>query len=141
MTKSKTGAMRDNKGKLPFSWVPYEVLEAMSSVLWHSSKEGGGKYEKHNWQKGAEHSVPMNSLLRHSFKRNRGEMKDSESGLPHSWHILTNAAFLVYYEAYNSELNDLIKESNEKTTDRKTKRKLSRSKKSKKTCRRKKSRI
>lgn len=107
MNQSKTGAMRDNKGKLPFSWVPYEVIEAMAAVLWHSSVDGGGKYERHNWKKCAEHSVPMNSLLRHSFKRSRGELKDEESGLPHSWHMLINAAFLVYYEHYAPELDDL----------------------------------
>lgn len=107
MNQSPTGALRDSKGKLPFSWIPYEVLEAIASVLWNSSEDGGGKYPRHNWKKGAEHSTPMNSLLRHSFKRSRGEMNDKESGLPHSWHMLTNAAFLVYYEHYAPELNDL----------------------------------
>jgi hypothetical protein len=107
MVESSTGALRDKKGKFPFSWVPYEVVEAIAAVLYKSSVEGGGKYPNHNWKKCAEHSVPMDSLLRHSFKRCRGEMVDSESGLPHSWHMLVNAAFLVYYEQYAPELNDL----------------------------------
>lgn len=109
MLKSPTGALRDRKGKFPFSWIPYEILEAIASVLYKSSEEGGGKYPKHNWKKCAEHSVPMDSLLRHSFKRCRGEMTDEESKLPHSWHMLVNAAFLVYYEQYAPELNDLEK--------------------------------
>lgn len=107
MVESPTGALRDNTGKLPFSWIPYEVIEAMAAVLYRSSVKGGGKYPDHNWKKCAEHSVPMDSLLRHSFKRCRGEMIDSESGLPHSWHMLVNAAFLVYYEQYAPEMNDL----------------------------------
>lgn len=108
MTASKTGAMRDNKGKLPFSLVPYEVVEAIAAVLYYSSTEGGGKYPKNNWKKGAEHSIPMDSLLRHSLKRCRGEMKDEDSGLNHSWHMLVNAAFLVYYEQHHPEMNDLL---------------------------------
>ena len=51
MHESSTGALRDRKGKLPFSWVPYEVLEAIAAVLYKSSEEGGGKYPKHNWKK------------------------------------------------------------------------------------------
>jgi len=108
MNESPTGALRDSKGKLPFSWVPYEIIEAMAAVLYKSSVAGGGKYPDHNWKKCAEHSVPMDSLLRHSFKRCRGEMTDNESGLPHSWHMLVNAAFLVYYEQYAPELNNLL---------------------------------
>ena len=110
MTASQTGALRENKGKLPFSWIPYEVIEAMAAVLYKSSVSGGGKYPNHNWKKCAEHSVPMDSLLRHSFKRANGEMIDDGpkgSGLPHSWHMLVNAAFLVYYEQYAPELNDM----------------------------------
>lgn len=117
MNESPTGALRDSKGKLPFSWIPYEVLEAIAAVLYKSSEEGGGKYPKDNWKKCAEHSVPMDSLLRHSFKRCRGEMNDVESGLPHSWHMLVNAAFLVYYEQYAPELDNLNKPPKAKPGD------------------------
>jgi hypothetical protein len=142
MYASPTGALRDRAGKLPFSWIPYEVIEAVAAVLYKSSEAGGGKYPKDNWKKGAEHSVPMDSLLRHSFKRSRGEMNDNESGLPHSWHMLTNAAFLVYYEHYAPELNDLTpppkgKPNEQKeATDRKSKRKCPRQAKSPKSKRR-----
>ena len=27
-----------------------------------------------------------------------GEVRDPESGMPHLWHVLTNAAFMVYLE-------------------------------------------
>ena len=126
MTLSSNGAQRDNKKKLPFSWVPYEVIEAITAVLFKASKVGGGQYDKHNWKKGAEHSVPMDCLLRHAFKRAGGKMNDDcpedcpgfgqdscqkHSRLPHSWHMLVNAAFLVYYEANYPDLNDMKKEN------------------------------
>jgi hypothetical protein len=112
MTASSTGALRDNKGKAPLSWVPFEVVKAIALVLWKNSIPGGGKYPKSNWKKGAPYSVPMDSLLRHAFKRADGEKVDPDDGLPHSWKILCNAAFLVYYEAKYPQLDDLtVKES------------------------------
>lgn len=107
MNASVTGALRDNKGKLPLSWVPLCILEAIASVLYRNSVSGGGKYPDHNWQKGAPYSVPMDSLLRHAFKRAKGELVDPDDGLPHTWKILTNAAFLVFYEKMYPTLDDL----------------------------------
>jgi hypothetical protein len=107
MTASPTGALRDNKGKAPLSWVPFIVMKAISMVLYRNSEPGGGKYPKHNWKKGAQYSVPMDSLLRHAMRRADGEKIDPDDGLPHSWKILCNAAFLVYYEDKYPELDDL----------------------------------
>jgi len=110
MTASPTGALRDNKGKAPLSWIPFIVLKAISMVLYRNSDLSGGKYPKGNWKKGAQYSVPMDSLLRHAFKRADGEKIDPDDGLPHSWKILCNAAFLVYYEDKYPELDDLTNE-------------------------------
>jgi hypothetical protein len=107
MSLSPTGAARDNKGKAPLSLVPVEAMEAIALVLHKSSIPGGGKYPRNNWRKGAEYSVPLDSLLRHAFKLAGGEKYDTESGLPHSWHIICNAAFLVYYEKHYPQYNDL----------------------------------
>jgi hypothetical protein len=107
MHKSPTGALRDNKGKAPLSWVPFCVIEAIATVLFKNSVSGGGKYPEHNWKKGAQYSVPLDSLLRHAFKCGSGEEVDPDDGLNHSWKILTNAAFLVFYEKFYPELNDL----------------------------------
>lgn len=114
MTQSPTGALRDNKGKAPLSWVPFEVVKAIAMVLWRNSIPGGGKYPMHNWKKGANYSTPMDSLLRHAYKRADGEKVDPDDGLPHSWKILCNAAFLVYYEAKYPQLDDLTITSEEK---------------------------
>lgn len=107
MTASPTGALRDNRGKLPLSWVPLIIVEAIAGVLFRNSKSGGGKYPDHNWTKGANHSTPLDSLLRHAFKRAQGEKIDPDDGLPHSWKILCNAAFLVFYEKHFPELNNI----------------------------------
>lgn len=117
MNASPTGALRDNKGKAPLSWVPFEVLKAIATVLYRNSTTGGGKYPKHNWKKGAEYSVPMDSLLRHAFRRADGEKTDPDDGLPHSWKILCNAAFLVYYEARYPHLDDLTAAEEKKEAD------------------------
>jgi hypothetical protein len=107
MSVSPTGALRDNKGKLPVHWFPYEGVEATVTVLYRSSVEGGGKYPRHNWRKGAPLSVPLDSALRHIFKRLGGEKYDDETGLPHLWHALTNLVFAVYYEKHYPQLDDL----------------------------------
>lgn len=114
MTASPTGALRDNKGKAPISWVPFEVVKAIAMVLYRNSTSGGGKYPPRNWQKGAHYSTPMDSLLRHAFRRADGEKVDPDDGLPHSWKILCNAAFLVYYEARYPHLDDLTDQTQEK---------------------------
>lgn len=109
MTQSSTGALRDNKGKLPFSWLPFCLVEAWCRVLWRNSIPGGGKYPPHNWEKGAPYSVPMDSLLRHAFKRAAGEEVDPDDGLQHSWKIFVNAGFLVFYELFYPDMDDLKK--------------------------------
>lgn len=107
MTYSSTGAARDNKGKPKLSSVPFVVLEAIAGVLYRNSEEGGGKYPTDNWRKGAPHSVPLDSLIRHAFRLADGERIDPDDGLPHSWKILCNAAFLVFYQKYYPSMDDL----------------------------------
>jgi hypothetical protein len=107
MSVSPTGALRDNKGKAPVHWVPFEVVEAIALVLFRNSVEGGGRYPRHNWRKGAQHSIPLDSLIRHAMKLAGGEKIDPEDGLPHSWKIACNAAFLVFYEKRYPNLDDL----------------------------------
>ncbi len=108
MNVSATGSLRDNKGKAPLSWIPFEVLREAAIGLWKCSTPGGGKYPPNNWKKGAPHSVPIDSLLRHAHKRADGQMNDDETGLRESVHILMNAIFLVYYELRYPHMNDLV---------------------------------
>lgn len=107
MSVSPTGALRDNKGKPSLSRMPFILLEAFATVLFRNSIKGGGRYPDGNWKKGAPYSVPLDSCLRHGFRRSDGEKIDPEDGLPHSWKMFVNSGFLVYYEWRYPELDDL----------------------------------
>lgn len=99
---SKTGSLRFNKGKLPIELVPPKAIKAMAAVL----EYGASKYSKRNWESGSNYSVPYASLMRHLLAFWEGEDRDPDSGLPHTYHILMNAAMLVEYEAIEGEFDD-----------------------------------
>jgi len=100
--QSNEGSLRFNKGKLPMHLIPPSSLKALASVL----EYGSSKYDDRNWEKGANYSVPYSSLMRHLMSFWSGEDNDQESGLPHTYHILMNAAMLVQYEQLNKDLDD-----------------------------------
>jgi hypothetical protein len=86
--------LRYDEGKPRMDLIPPEVYTALGSVL----EFGAKKYEDRNWEKGMKWGKVVGSLLRHLTKWLMGQSFDEESKLPHTWHILTNAAFLVTYE-------------------------------------------
>lgn len=92
--KSESGSLRFNKGKLPMHLIPPSAIKALAGVL----EYGATKYSERNWESGAEYSVPYSSLMRHLVAFWEGENLDPESGLPHTHHIIMNAAMLVEYE-------------------------------------------
>lgn len=102
LSVSANGSKRYNKNKPPVHLVPPSAITAMAEVLGY----GARKYDARNWEKGAEYSVPYSSLMRHLLAWWEGEEYDSESGLPHSYHVLMNAAMIVHYEKNNPELDD-----------------------------------
>lgn len=60
-----------------------------------------------NWEKGLPWSETIGSLRRHLNAFMSGETIDPESGLPHVYFMLTNAAFLVTMVERRPDLNDL----------------------------------
>lgn len=100
--ESSTGSLRFNTGKLPVHLVPVSAIGAMADVL----KYGALKYSERNWEKGHQYSVPYACLLRHLMAWWGGEDKDPESGLPHTYHVLMNAAMLVEYEQLEQDFDD-----------------------------------
>jgi hypothetical protein len=85
-------ADRDNGGKVELSYMldfPHALVGACSVLEY-----GAGKYQKHNWKKGLPSDQIIDSMLRHLLEFKNGEQFDSESGLLHVHHILTNALFL-----------------------------------------------
>lgn len=110
---SKNGSLRYNKGKPAMHLVPPSAVVAIAEVL----EYGASKYSERNWEKGAEYSVPYASLMRHLMSFWDGEDTDPESGLPHTYHVLMNAAMLVHYEQNNPDLDDRPRSKNGKKND------------------------
>ena len=97
MAKNTSKGIRYDSGKAPVDLVPPEVILALAQNLFRNSKEGGGKYEQRNWEKGMDWQRCYSSLQRHLLAWQMGEDIDSESGEPHLDHALSNIAFLVTY--------------------------------------------
>ena len=86
-----------DSGKLRMDLIPPDAVEALARIL----TDGAVKYGCRNWEKGMAWSRPYAALLRHLLAWWGGQDIDPESGHPHLWHVLTNAAFLVAYEQRN----------------------------------------
>ena len=77
-------------GKPRLDLLPPKAILAIGEVMTY----GAAKYGPNNWQ-GVEPERYTAALLRHLMAYMDGEETDAESGLPHLWHVLTNAAFAV----------------------------------------------
>lgn len=85
-----TDGLKHDGGKLRLSLVPAEAIEAIGAVMTH----GAEKYGKDTYKK-VEPERYRDALMRHVCKWLKDPHgKDEDSGLPHLWHIITNAAFL-----------------------------------------------
>lgn len=90
--------------KLRYDLIPPEADHALAAVLTY----GATKYAPRNWEKGLRWSEDIiGSLKRHLAAFEEGEVLDPESGLPHVWHVQTNAAMLVTMAERRPDLNDL----------------------------------
>lgn len=87
--------IKHDVGKARMDLIPPEALTALGVVLAH----GAAKYGPRNWEAGFDWGRLSGALLRHLTAWMAGEDTDPDSGLPHTAHILTNAAFLVAHEA------------------------------------------
>lgn len=88
---------RDDGNKIMVEDVPSEAIEAIAEVLTWACTIKKNPYPRNNWLRGMAWGRVIGSLLRHTYKFQRGEDLDKESGLPHTAHILANAAFLHTY--------------------------------------------
>lgn len=89
--------LRFNQGKRRYDLITPFALEQLSEVL----TRGAEKYAERNWELGMKWSSVIASLKRHLEAYINGEDYDSETGLLHISHVLTNALFLTeYYKIY-----------------------------------------
>jgi hypothetical protein len=85
--------VKDDDGKARYDLIPLEALRGVAAVLTHGAK----KYAAYGWT-----CVP-NAFARYRAAAERhveavlldGEELDSDSGLPHAWHYLTNCIFVA----------------------------------------------
>ena len=109
MTKSKSGGLRDNRGKAHLALVPMSLETGVAEVIWRSSFFGGGKYPLHNWRKGMPWTEVAESAMRHLKKfAQEGEDFDDETGLHHLKHAACNVAFLLEYLTSRPSFDDRL---------------------------------
>ena len=90
--------LKRDAGKPRMDLIPPEAMFAMGAVMTY----GAEKYPAGSWRK-VEPERYTAALLRHMAAWMAGELRDPESGLPHLWHVLTNAAFLTALECSKLE--------------------------------------
>ena len=88
--KTETGIKHD-QDKLRMDLIPPEAIYAMAEVLTFGCK----KYGNRNWEKGIELDRLFAATQRHLWAMWNGELLDKESGLPHSYHALTDIAMYI----------------------------------------------
>jgi len=85
---------RANGGKPQWHLLPIHLLKGVVDVLAYGAK----KYAPWNWAKGGPWSTPFDSACRHLWSWYwLGEDTDSETGLSHLDHAITNLIFLKHY--------------------------------------------
>lgn len=88
---------------------PRFELIAPDAELWLAKilTFGATKYEDNNWT-GLKLKRVLGALKRHLNALERGEDFDSESGMPHHAHLLTNAMFLTHILENYPEQDDRL---------------------------------
>ncbi len=88
-----------DRGKPRPTLVPVSLIDAVAEIR----EYGCEKYRApENWRQ-VEPQRYRDALYRHWLAYLRGEKLDAESGMPHLWHLATNAAFLIELEAKANE--------------------------------------
>jgi len=100
--KAKSGFMKADLGKTMFSLIEPKFVEGVADTLTMGAK----KYAIDNWKTCEDPRRYKDALLRHLYAYLDGEIKDSESGLSHLYHIGFNCMALDYLD----RVNELIEE-------------------------------
>jgi len=91
MTDDK--ALRYNEWKLQWHLLHIPFIEWVIKVL----EFGAEKYSPDNWKKPMDRNTVLDSQMRHQAALMKGEEIDSDSGLPHIYHLACNAMFYSYH--------------------------------------------
>lgn len=98
--------LKYDKGKPELNLIPPGTMTAMGQVMTQAvTRTDPAPHERDSW-KAVEPPRYVAALLRHMDAILGGEVLDSESGLPHIDHVLTNAAFLSFIQRGRDRLQD-----------------------------------
>jgi len=97
-------AKRYDQNKNRLDLVPPVLLEEVGKVLTF----GCAKYNENDWMSGMKWRKCIGSLKRHLNEYEKGVDYDSESGLLHLSHLITNAMFLLEYYKSCPELDNRL---------------------------------
>ena len=101
---SRDQSIKFDGGKNRLELLPPYALNALGAVLTY----GAEKYGDQSWRR-VETERYTGALLRHMTAYMDGEFFDEESTLPHLWHVLCNAVFLV--ELTRKDEQDVLESS------------------------------
>lgn len=100
-----SAGIKHDSNKPPINLVDPDYIEGLASVLGFGAK----KYAAHNWRAGINYSRLIAAAYRHLGAINKGEDVDSESGLPHVYHLACSTMFLAGMMQTRPDLDDRYK--------------------------------
>lgn len=106
----KKEGVKDFKGKLRWSLLPFEALKGTVRVLMYGAIT---KYSPDNWKKVKPQGVYLDAIFRHWIDYRNGEEFDDETGESHLSHLLCDILFLEYHRMNrdkNVSFEDYIRE-------------------------------
>lgn len=86
--------IKADAGKLRLTLVPNSLVPAVAAIRGYGVDKYGAM---ESWRE-VEPQRYKDALYRHWLAYLSGEKNDTESGLPHLWHLACNAAFLIEME-------------------------------------------
>lgn len=95
-----------DSGKLRYDLIPADALQEVVRVLTYGATKYNEGYDEENWRK-VDHKDRryFSALMRHSWAPKLGEDNDSETGIHHYAHAITNLLFLLQNHIENSKIN------------------------------------
>lgn len=94
-----TLGIKHDAEKLQWSLLPIEPMEDVIKALMHGAKE----YAPNNWMYVKPVERYLDAAMRHLTARIKGEILDSESGLPHLAHMICCGLFAIWHDNRKEE--------------------------------------
>lgn len=96
------GGVKHDQGKPDFSYLSYELCEAVARVR----EFGAKKYSRDNWKQGFKVTRSIAAAMRHLVAFANGETNDPESGLCHLGHAVCGIEHAIYDMKHRPENDD-----------------------------------